>query len=125
MNDREMLEYLAGEFEKCPWCNCRRLLTGPHGPHCPLGKHLHPEAVEGSWQWGMAQGRSGTKVRESAWPKGRYVTFRPLPQNEPAGMWVDQSGAEVGTPHYNTDWELWEPEPEEGTAVMIKVEATE
>ena len=122
MNDRDALEKLGCRDAGCRVCGS---LWPTHTTTCWLGKHLHPEAVEGSWQWGMAQGRSGTKVRESAWPKGRYVTFRPLPQNEPAGMWVDQSGAEVGTPHYNTDWELWEPEPEGGTAVMIKVEATE
>ena len=119
MNDREMLEWLEycnadpDGVAVCPVCN--HYEDEGHLPRCELGKHLHPEAVVGSWQWAKAQGEAGKKVRRKSWLNRRFFLKRR------AWGWDGYDGHDVpcGNSRYEDgptdgdDWELYAPpEPE-------------
>ena len=116
MNDREMLERLetvrtpSCPYPICPVCANSEGCKPRHKKDCWLGKHLYPEAVEGSDKWALATGRAGRKVCRRAW-KGRDYLYR-----DETGQWRHSGGTTGLTPasYPNThDWELYAPpEPE-------------
>ena len=131
MNDREMLEWLEycnadpDGVAVCPVCN--HYEDEGHLPRCELGKHLHPEAVVGSWQWAKAQGEAGKKVRRKSWLNRRFFLKRR------AWGWDGYDGHDVpcGNSRYEDgptdgdDWELYAPAPapEPKTVVWALVDA--
>jgi len=101
--------------EQCPSKDFALLPFGGHLPRCELGKHLHPEAVVGSWQWAKAQGEAGKKVRRKSWLNRRFFLKRR------AWGWDGYDGHDVpcGNSRYEDgptdgdDWQLYvPPEPE-------------
>ena len=120
MNDREMLELLAGErgpTAACLHCGAAVLLGQKHKPGCWIGNHLHPEAVVGSDKWALATGRAGRKVCRRAW-KGRDYLYR-----DETGQWRHSGGTTGLTPasYPNThDWELYAPPEPETVRWVVK-----
>lgn len=112
MNDREALERTLASLIYCPTCH-HPISSGEHDGTCWLGKHLHPETVQGSAEWADAQYRAGKWVRRRSWSPNRRVRFD-------AREWFDVRAPWPGI-YEGDDWELYvEPTPVEGSAAWAE-----